>query len=64
MIDFFEKQYAAQQDDYEDCEIDLDANENAVEEKCAKKNPIVSYKKLCVYPTLVTYFWFLFPSFL
>lgn len=46
MIEFFEKQFVAQQDDYDDCEMDLDANENAVEE--VKINPIVSKVKLRV----------------
>lgn len=32
MIKFFEKEYATQQDDYETCEMDLDASDNGKKE--------------------------------
>lgn len=43
MIEFFEKQFASQQDDYQTCEMDLDANENTAEEPVRNlTNPMVS----------------------
>lgn len=33
MINYFEKQFACQQDDFETCEMDLDASENGMKEK-------------------------------
>lgn len=42
MIRFFEKQYATQQDDYEPCEMDVDASENASDGKIMLENPQVS----------------------
>lgn len=33
MINYFEKQFACQQDDFETCEMDLDSSENGIKEK-------------------------------
>lgn len=42
MIEHYEKEFSKQQDDYDDCEMDLDGMENVVEKKPTKDNIIVS----------------------